>query len=281
MSIIMPRNEPIALDRNEIERRHSANRLAWNEGAARYAERVEKDITFLAGGGSSLHPVERHNLGNLAEWCGTAVHLMCASGRDTLSLLNEGAREVVGIDISDRHIENARRISETLGAPARWYRCDVLEVPAELDGTADLVYTGRGALNWLHDLDAWARVVHRLLKPGGLLHLFDGHPFTWLLDTEAETVVGNGTPYFGHAESSQGWPGAYIGALDAPDAELGRKYERLWTIAEVFNALTGAGLVVERMGEHPEEYWPILANLRPELRGTLPLTFSIMARRPG
>ena len=50
----------------------------------------------------------------------------------------------------------ARRLTEATGAPARWIEADVLATPHELDGTADLVYTGRGSIIWLHDLDAWA-----------------------------------------------------------------------------------------------------------------------------
>ena len=109
------------------------------------------------GWGSSLHPIERANLGDLRTWCGTAIHLQCASGRDTLSLWNEGVAEVIGVDIADVHIANAQRLSAALGAPATWYRCDVLETPSTLDGRADLVYTGQGALCWLHDLDAGRR----------------------------------------------------------------------------------------------------------------------------
>jgi hypothetical protein len=46
-----------------------------------------------------------------------------------------------------------------------------LETPSTLDGRTDLVYTGQRALCWLHDLNAWAAVVWRLLKPGGVCAL--------------------------------------------------------------------------------------------------------------
>ena len=81
----------------------------------RYTAEIEETIAFLAAGGSNLHPVERANLGDLAAWCGTAIHLQCASGRDTLSLWNEGVPQVVGVDISDVHIANARRIERGAG----------------------------------------------------------------------------------------------------------------------------------------------------------------------
>ena len=111
---------PPARDARDVQSRHESNRSAWNEGAIRYTEEVEETIEFLRAGGTSLHPIERANLGDLSKWCSTAIHLQCASGKDTLSLWNEGVKHVVGVDISDVHIATARRTSEALGAPATW-----------------------------------------------------------------------------------------------------------------------------------------------------------------
>jgi SAM-dependent methyltransferase len=272
--------EPITRDAQEVRARHAANRIAWNQGATRYAAELEETIAFIRGGGSNLHPIERANLGDLRPWCRVAIHLQCASGRDTLSLWNEGVARVVGVDISDVHIANARRLSEAVAAPATWYCCDVLDAPHELDGTADLVYTGRGALCWLHDLDGWAAVIYRLLKPGGVLHVLDGHPVNWLFDADAETLVASGTHYFAHAEWNRGWPTTYMGDLGKPVEEHAIKHERLWPLAAIFTALRGAGLAVELFGEYPDDYWDSFPNLRPEFRGRLPMTFAMLARRP-
>jgi SAM-dependent methyltransferase len=279
----MDRREELPQNDEQIRAWHESNRKGWNEGAIHYTAGIADAIEFLRSGKSNLHPVERRNLeklGKLGEWCKFAVHLQCASGKDTLSLLNEGVERVAGVDISDRHIENARQISAALNAPADWYRCDILETPAELDGTADLVYTGRGAICWLHDLDAWGRVVYRLLKPGGVLHLYDSHPIDWLFDPEASELRYSGTSYFGTVESSLGWPDTYIGdSTGIPLEQQTRKYERLWTLADIFNAVRSAGLVVDYLGEHPENYWDSNPNLKPEHQGKIPLTFSLMAHK--
>ena len=271
--------QPVARDADEVRARHEANRAAWDQGAVRYTEDVAQAIEFLRAGQSNVHPVEREILGDLSRF-GVAIHLQCASGRDTLSLLNEGVRRVVGIDISQVHIDNARRTAEALGAAAEFVRCDVLDVPTRFDGTADLVYTGRGALNWLHDLDGWAAVIARLLKPGGVVSIFDGHPLTWLFDDDAAQLVGSNINYFSHAESSKGWPADYIGDLGVSDDDLAEMHERSWPPSAVFTALRGAGLVVEHFGEHPEGYWSEFPNLPDEVRATLPLTYSFLARKP-
>lgn len=276
------RKVPLAKDTAEIKARHESNRAGWNEGAVAYTREIQQTIDFLRGGGSNLHPVERRNLarlGALGDWCDTAIHLQCASGRDTLSLWNEGVAHVVGVDISDVHIANAQQISAALDAPARWIRCDILDTPHDLDGTADMVYTGRGALCWLHDLAGWAGVIHRLLRPGGVLHLLDGHPLEWLFDSDAATLRPTGIPYFGYAEVNRGWPSTYIGDEAGPIEKQADKYERGWTMAEVVQALIDAGLRIELFGEHPEPFWENFPNLPPEMAATLPKTFSILARK--
>lgn len=278
--------EPPPIDENDVRSRHEGNRAGWNEGALHYAAENAETVDYLLAGGSNLHPVERRNLGDLRSWCRSAIHLQCASGRDTLSLWNEGVPHVVGVDISDVHIDNARIITEGLRSAGRevnanWYRCDVLDTPHELDGTADLVYTGRGAICWIMDLTAYAAVVARLLKPGGVYHILDEHPVTYLFDLDTQGFEYNGTNYFSHFESSKGWPSTYIGeSLNIPVEQQAVKHESMWNFMEIFNALRGAGLTIEYLGEHPDEYWDIFPNLKPELRGKLPLTFSILARKP-
>ena len=274
------RMEPLAIDKAEVRRRHESNRAGWNEGAAHYTEKVAQTIAFLRGGGSSLHPLEKANLSNLGAWCETAVHLQCASGEDTLSLWNEGVKQVVGVDISDIHIANARQTSTALNAPARWFRCDILDTPTELNGIADLVYTGQGALCWLHDLHGWAAVIYRLLKPGGTFHILDDHPASWLFNQDADTIQAAGTSYFGHSESGKGWGPTYIGDLEIAVAQQSRKYERLWTLAEIFQALTGAGLTVTHLGEYPDEYWVSFPYLSAVDKAKLPMTFTMMGKRP-
>ena len=188
-----------------------------------------------------------------------------------------GADEVVGVDFSPRMLALAERLTAATGAPARWILADVLETPAELDGTADLVYTGRGSLLWLADLDAWAAVIARLLAPGGRFVLFEGHPAEWLFDADADgNWILTDYDYFGGAEASRGWAPEYIDRLSIPDDEQHLKFARAWTLGEVITALLGAGLRLEQVAEHPVDWWGGHADVRPEERGRLPLSFSVV-----
>ncbi len=261
--------------------RHQSNRSAWNEAAQAYEKKLPQTIAFLKSGGQNFDPPELEYLKDLSKWCRRAIHLQCAGGKDTLSLWNRGAAEVVGIDISDRMIKAAMAASQAVGAAATWYRCDVLDAPHELDGTADLVYTGRGALCWIMDIAAWARVVERLLKPGGKLYVYEGHPLDWVWDLEATTYQMDSHPplgdYFSEAtDENKGWPETYI----PPEAVLpfdqqSTKYERQWTLGTVINSLIDAGLSLRRFEEHPNCFWSAFPNMSADMLRRLPHTFSL------
>lgn len=262
---------------------HAANRAAWDEAAERYEGWFDEAVALIRAGGSNLFGVEHDLLGDLRAGAGTkrAIHLQCAAGRDTLSLWTSGAREVVGLDVSPRMLALAERLSEAVGAPARWIASDVLDTPHELDGTGDLVYTGRGSLIWLHDLDAWAAVVRRLLAPGGRFVCFEGHPAEWLFDADADgRLIATDYDYFGGVEASRGWAPEYIDRLSIPDADQHWKFARAWTLGEIVTALAGAGLRIERLAEYPVDWWAGHRDLRPEDRGRIPLSFGLVAR-PG
>lgn len=274
-----------ALSPDERHRLHHHNRAAWNEAAARHESEIERDIAFLQAGGKAFHSLEWPFLHDLSAWCRRAIHLQCAGGLDTLSLWNQGAAEVVGIDISDRMIATARQKAVAIGASAQWHCCDVLETPASLNGTADLIYTGKGSLLWIMDLSCWAQVVARLLKPQGRLYLFEGHPLTWVWDTTVPEYKLDPDPRFGNYFSTaiaeeQGWPAEYMPAtVLPPQDDQARKFERQWTLGQIVTALAEAGLRLWHLQEHPEPYWNQFPHLSNELLHRLPQTYSLLMHK--
>jgi SAM-dependent methyltransferase len=266
-------------ERGDVGAMHSSNRAAWDEAAERYERWLPEAIELIRGGGTNLLPPELEAIGDLHGRCRRAIHLQCAGGRDTLSLWNLGADEVVGVDFSPRMLELAERLSNAVGARARWIQADVLETPHELDGTADLLYTGRGSLVWLQDLDAWAAVLYRLLAPDGRFVLFEGHPIEWLFDADEDgNWVATDYDYFAGPEASKGWAPEYIDRLSIPEPDQAWKFARSWTLGEVLTAIAGAGLRIERVAEHPTDWWGGHADVRPEERGRIPLSYTVVAR---
>ena len=272
-----------AAEAADVRAMHDATRRAWDEAAERYEGWFDEAVALIRSGGVNLFGAEVELIGDLHGRCRRAIHLQCAGGRDTLSLWNLGADEVIGVDYSARMLELAARLTEATGAPARWVRSDVIDTPHELDGTADLLYTGRGSLIWLQDLDAWAAVVARLLAPGGRFVLFEGHPAEWLFDADEDgRWVATDYDYFGGPEASKGWAPEYIDRLSIDDEEQSWKFARAWTLGEIVTALLRTDLQLEAVTEYPIDWWGGHDDVRAEDRGRVPLSFSITARRaPG
>ena len=259
-----------------------SNETAWDRTAQKYAPDVEHDVAFLREGGVALFDTERRILGDLAE-CRRAVHLQCSHGLDALSLLNMGVSEIVGVDISRAMLALAAQKSERWGRPATWVHADILELPPSLDGTADLVYTGKGALPWVHDLERWADVVRRLLRPGGRLYVFEGHPLNWVWEPGVPThqLRADGRGYCDRdPKANDGFPAAAAEQFTPAGEDVAEAWEWQWTLGDVVTAAAEAGLVVERLEEHTEHFWPQFEQVGEAEADRLPHTFSLLARLP-
>lgn len=211
---------------------------------------------------------------------GRVIHLQCSHGLDGLSLLNLGADELIGIDISEKMLEYATAKSKLLNANAVWIRSEVLDTPNYLNGTADLVYTGKGAICWMMDLDAWAGVVERLLKPGGRLFLFEGHPldFLWNESTNKFELRGDDTTYFASSPTPErGFP-FEAAERNEPSTEV-KLTSRIWTLGQIVTALVRAGLTIKQLEEFPEPFWDQFKDIPERLLHRLPHTFALIAEK--
>ncbi|WP_330275541.1 class I SAM-dependent methyltransferase [Lentzea sp. NBC_00516] len=265
--------------------KHAQNRTAWNQTASWYAEQARAATGLLRGGGVTLQPVERELLaaiGPLSQWCDRAVHLQCAGGMDTISLTNLGAREAIGVDIAEDLVEQARTLATTLGRPVSFRTSDVLDLPRDLDATASLVYTGKGAIHWIHDLRTWGRSVARLLRPGGWFLLYDFHPMMWLFDSRSDTLRSTGISYFAPQISYRGWADGHIGELNVPDDGLEAKHLRPWPPSAVVQSLLDARLELAAFAEYPDTV-PAGRCAFPQMaerdRRKVATTYAVLARK--
>jgi len=132
------------------------------------------------------------------------------------------------------------------------------------------------------DIQAWAVVVARLLRPGGKLYVFEGHPLDWVWDTAASTYqlsaqTGN---YFSEAAvTDRGWPMSSAPIQNHAHQDQLHVHERQWPLGTIMNSLVAAGLSLERFEEHPDLFWDQFPQLPAELRGRLPHTFSLLMRK--
>ena len=261
-----------------------ANRRRWDERVPIHYRSSFYDVAGFLAGASSLEPHELAEVGDVGGK--SLLHLQCHFGLDTLSWARLGAR-VTGLDFSGEGIRAARELAAEADISAEFVEANLYDAPAALAGRAfDIVYTGKGALIWLPDLDRWAEVVAGLLAPGGLCYVLDMHPVGYLFD-EREPVLDPCFRYFSVPEPRR-WdePGSYAD----PDAatRYNESYEWSYTIGSVVTAIARAGLVVEFLHEFDHTVYRAFPFMRREGRvwklpagsADLPLMFSIRARKP-
>ena len=164
-------------DPDTVHRTHFVdNRANWDDRATLHEASGYGIAELLASPTALTKDVtdDRERLGDLVDL--DVIHLQCHLGLDTISLSRLGARRVVGLDLSPRSLERARELARRAGARIELVESNVCAAREAVTGDFDLVYTTLGVLCWLPDIDLWARVVARLLSPGGRLVLRDDHP---------------------------------------------------------------------------------------------------------
>src|SRR5258706_15747993 len=135
---------------------YAVNRAWWDSVVPIHEASKGYDRDGFLRGEKPLCPVERDELGPLVAGK-TLLHLQCHFGMDTLSWARLGAT-VTGLDFSEPAIEQARALAKQIGIDdATFVQSDLYEAHSALDGRYDIVYTGIGALCWLHAIRGWAR----------------------------------------------------------------------------------------------------------------------------
>jgi SAM-dependent methyltransferase len=241
-----------------------ANRRAWEMASNKHVREYD-DLLAQAAAGSSLNAVERGLLAGILADAPEVVHLQSGHGLDDAALVQAGARSVVGVDYSAVAAGAAQRRADELGLACQYILSTVPGVPLA-DGTADLVYTGKGALIWMPDIDAWAREAIRLLRPGGHLFVYEGHPAVslWTWD-EDRPGIRDDRSYFAGSHVNESFPAR--GAT-----------EWQWTLGQIVTAVITADMELLSLGEHPEPFWKPAGVSAAAWDGRLPNSFSLLAR---
>ncbi len=267
----------------------AANLANWNNRAELHSTDTTGSyrIARVLAGGSALHELETSERGDIAGL--DIVHLQCHIGLDTLSLRHLGAASVTGLDFSDRAIEAARGFARQAGTAATFVQASVYDAPKVLDRTFDLAFVTWGTIIWLDDIDAWARAVAGVLKPGGRLYLLEGHPqmnqiemrdgrleiaYDWRTPKEKPLVFDESQTYTG----------------DERKLTHTRNYEWIHPVSDVVRALAAAGMAIDFLREHEIVVWHAFPGMvevgedqfvLPEGLPRIPLSFSIGATKRG
>jgi SAM-dependent methyltransferase len=264
---------------------NQSNRRRWDEVTAIHAASEFYDLASFRAGKSSLRSVELEELDDVRGK--SLLHLQCHFGLDTLSWARLGAK-ATGVDFSEAAITLAQALALELNLDARFFCCDVYDLPQHLHGLFDIVFTSYGVLAWLSDLHKWAAVVAHFLRPEGTFYMVEMHPLTDIFSDSANA--------HGPQVAYSYFPAPEPLALDNPTTYAdrtklvanSRSFQWTHTLGEIVSALAGAGLRIEFLHEFPYcvyAKFPFLQQgadgwwLLPDRNTNVPLMFSLKARK--
>lgn len=229
-----------------------ANRALWNEKTKHHTGSDFYDMKAFLAGNTSLKEPELALLGDVSGK--NILHLQCHFGQDSMSLARMGAK-VTGTDIADDAIAYAQQLAEQLQLDAAFVRSDTYAVPEHVQGQFDIVFTTYGVIGWLPDMQRWADVVSKMLKPGGKMVFVEFHPAVWMFDNDFTHVQYS---YFNNGPIIETLQGTYADR----DADMQMK-EIGWNhaMSDVMQSLVNAGMQMEVFKEYDYSVYNCFHNL--------------------
>ncbi|MBS1654600.1 MAG: class I SAM-dependent methyltransferase, partial [Bacteroidetes bacterium] len=226
-----------------------------------------------------LTSIERTELGDATGK--TILHLQCHFGIDSLCWVRMGA-SVTGVDLSDKAIEEAKKLSGETGLNAEFICCNVYDTAEFVKDQFDIVFTSYGVVGWLPYLEPWANMIADRLKPGGVFYIAEFHPVVWMFDDEFTHIK----YYYDNRELIIT---ENEGTYTDRNADIkGKEYSWNHSISEVLNALIKAGLKIELFNEHMYSPYPCFRNtIETEtgkwhikgMEGKIPMVYSVRAKK--
>lgn len=255
------------------------NKKAWNAKTPFHVNSQLYNQAEFLGGKNSLNDIELKILGDVSGK--KILHLQCHFGQDTLSLARMGA-DVTGVDFSEVAINKARETAAELNLAASFVCCNLYDLSAFLHGEFDLVYSSYGTIAWLPDLDRWAEIVSRFLKPGGRFVFVEFHPVVWMFSNDFSKIEFN----YGKDEPIiEMEKGTYA------DANAPIEMETIsWnhSLSEVISSLLTEGLCLEMFEEYNYSPYDVFANMEEVSPGKfqlkafgdkVPLVYALVAHK--
>jgi len=227
------------------------NKKSWNARLESHLASAFYDMPNFLKGKSSLNKIELDLLGTVKGK--KILHLQCHFGQDSISLSRMGAK-VTGVDLSDLAIEKGKSLAKELGTDTKFICSNVYDLDEHLNEKFDIVFTSYGTISWLPDLNQWAGLISRYLKPSGQFIFAEFHPIVWAYDdnfTEIKYYYNNIEPI---AEEE-------TGTYADKSANIKQAFV-CWNhgIGEVVNNLIENGLRIKDLQEYNYSPYPFVSD---------------------
>jgi len=164
------------------------NKIAWEEAYDKSTE-AYKDIVSRLNNNKDYYISKRLIRGSVEEAIRgkDIAQLACNNGREVLSLgMHFEASSMTGFDLSKNMVDAAQSSANALGVHANFYERNLADIEPAFNENFDTIFILIGVLCWFDDLRVLTHVASRLLKTGGELFIYDGHPASMMMGLEQD-----------------------------------------------------------------------------------------------
>lgn len=179
----------------------------------------------------------------------TVLDLGCGYGHNCLDFINKGAKSVVGVDISQKMLDIAKK--EASHEKIRYLNMSMTDID-KLNEKFDVIYSSL-AFHYIEDFYEFCKLMYSVLNEGGVLLFSQEHPIS------TATIDGKG--HYNRDEN-----GKRISYTMSNYNEIGKrhinwlindviKYHR--TFGSIITSLAKAGFIIDTVCEPLPEDWAI------------------------
>jgi len=187
------------------------------------------------------------------------LHLQCHIGTDSISLALDGAK-VTAVDFSKKSIELAKKLNQELKTDVEFIHSNIFSLKDNLKRDFDIVYTSKGVLAWVKDINEWASLIYDYLKLGGVFYIMEIHPMKYIFDDTINNELEIKYSYF-HNSEPMTWDDNYPDYSDKNYIPKNKTYEWTWSISDIINALIKVGLDITLFNEYDKLFYNGLAGM--------------------
>lgn len=236
----------------------------WWEGASESYQKESNIPLSIHYGPGSPGENQLKLLGNIKGK--KILEIGCGGAQCGIAMAKKGAK-VIGIDISEKQLEFAKKLAQRNKVRIKFYLGDIKNLKQIKSESQDIVFSA-WALHYVDNLTKCFKEVYRVLRKGGLFIFSLDHPFF-------RTAIKTKESYFKTGEYTEVF------------SDKSKKFVAYThTVSELFNTLVGEGFIVKKIVEpdsrkkSKDDPWYGLWDFTKERLNMIPPTIIFKARKP-
>lgn len=201
------------------------------------------------------------------------IQIGCNNGTELINLKKNGAGYCLGIDISEKFIQQAKQLSKASGHSVEFESTNIYEINENHFGEFELVYITVGVLGWMPDLSKFFQIVNKLLKPNGQIFIYEQHPILGMFNPVPPHQID--ASYFQKEPFKDEIVPEYI---DKTGQAKATSYWFPHTISDILGACFTSELQLTHFGEYSQDISDTYKTLQNDAV-QFPMSFTLIAQK--